>query len=102
MAQERKARIKLVPTSGAESIELDSKSTDITLGSAFYDKGKGKKPISDQPVPELDEKGANDVGSYWSYDSPMSEEVKDVTCEVDLCNYDFIPELSPEPYVPHA
>ncbi|KAL8131128.1 hypothetical protein AgCh_007164 [Apium graveolens] len=101
MAGERAARLRQAAANSLDPIHLDSESTDSDLGSAYYDtRKKGKEPIAAE-YPILGLEGEED-GSHWSYDSPQSEEVADVTSQYKICNYNYIPAASPKPYVPLA
>lgn len=101
MAEERAARLRQAAANHLDPIHLDSESTDSDLGSAYYDtRKKGKEPVAAE-YPILGLEGEED-GSHWSYDSPQSEEVADVTSQYKICNYNYAPAASPEPYVPPA
>ncbi|KAK1392174.1 hypothetical protein POM88_011230 [Heracleum sosnowskyi] len=102
LLQERKAKLRLGQDSAHVPIEISESSTDNSLGSAFYAKRKGKAVARiASPQDEFDQDDKDEVtSSHWSYDSPASEEVADVSKEIDFCNYTYVPEPSPVPYEP--
>ncbi|KAK1373104.1 hypothetical protein POM88_029297 [Heracleum sosnowskyi] len=102
LLQEREKKLRFASCSANNPVNIsDSESTSNSLGSAFYEKREGKR-VARTVAPEegLEQNEDDDISSTWSYDSPASEEVEDVSKETDFCNYAYVPEPSPIPYDP--